>query len=64
MAEVVAAAAWWWRPAWQRRRQLGRSAILAVAAAHLEVRQQQHGVGGDNVVYAGNNFNGHDDNDD
>jgi hypothetical protein len=54
MAEEVAVAAaqrWW--PAWQRRRQLGRSAILAVAAARLEVRRQR-----------GNKCNGHDDDND
>ncbi len=46
-AEVAAAAARQRRPAWRQRRQLGRSAILAVAAAHLEVRWQR-GSGGDN----------------
>ncbi len=46
------AAAQWQRPAWQRRRQLGRSAILAVAAAHLEVRRQRGGGGGNNGVFA------------
>ncbi len=58
----AAAARWRW-PAWQQRQQLGGSAILAIAAARLEVLQQrggdggnQHGVGGGSVAYADNNF--------
>ncbi len=48
---MAAAAAWRQRPAWQRRWQLGRSAILAVAAAHLEMRQQRGGGGSNNGVF-------------
>ena len=48
MAEVAAAVARWWRPAWRRRRQLGRSADLAIAAARLEMRRQHGGGGGNN----------------
>jgi hypothetical protein len=51
-AEVVAAAAWQQRPAWQRRWQLGRSAILAVAAVRLEVRRQRGCGGGNNGALA------------
>ncbi len=40
------------QPAWRQRRQLGGSAILAVAAAHLEVRWQRGGRGGNNAVLA------------
>jgi hypothetical protein len=47
---VAAAAAWQLQPAWQRRRQLGGSAILAVAAARLEVRWQHGGSGNNNVA--------------
>ncbi len=46
-AEVVAAAARQRRPPWRQRRQLGRSAILAVAGARLEMRWQ-HGGGNSN----------------
>ncbi len=46
------AAAWRWRPAWRGRRQLGRSAILAVAAARLKVQRQHDGSSGNNVVLA------------
>jgi hypothetical protein len=70
-AEVVAAAARQWWPAWRQRRQLGKSAVLAVAAVRLEVRQQRGGNGGNNtavgngsMAYADNNCNGHDDNND
>ncbi len=53
MAEVVAAAARWRRPAWRQRRQLGGSAILAVAAARLEMRQQRgDGVGSNGALAA------------
>ncbi len=38
----------WRQPAWGQRRQLGRSAILAVAAAHLEMRRQRGGGSGNN----------------
>jgi hypothetical protein len=51
-AEVVAAAAWQPWSAWQRRRQLGRSAILAVAGAHLEMRRRHGGGGSNNSVLA------------
>ncbi len=44
----MAAGARWRQPAWWRRRQLGRSAILAVAAARLEMRQQRGDGGGNN----------------
>ncbi len=44
---MAAAGAQWRQPAWRRRRQLGRSTILAVAAVRLEMRQQ-HGGGGGN----------------
>jgi hypothetical protein len=37
----------WRLPAWRRRWHLGESAILAVAAVHLEMRWQ-HGGGGSN----------------
>ncbi len=37
---------------WQPRWQLGGSAILAVAAAHLEVRWQHGGGGSINVALA------------
>ncbi len=47
LAEVAVAGAGWWRPAWQRRWKLGRSMILAVAAARLEM-WQHCGVGGGN----------------
>jgi hypothetical protein len=40
------------RPAWQRRRQLSRSAISAVAAACLEVWRQHGGSGDSNVALA------------
>ncbi len=43
------AAAWQRRPAWQQRRQLGRSAILAVAGARLEMRWRR---GGDSWLHA------------
>ncbi len=46
---MVAAAAWQRRPAWRRRRQLGGSAILAVAAAHFEMRWQ---CGGGSMLVA------------
>ena len=42
-AEVVAVAAQQWRPAWRRGRQLGRSVILAVAGARLEMQQRRGG---------------------
>jgi hypothetical protein len=48
----VAAAARWRRPAWQGRRQLCGSKILAVAAAHLEMRRQCDGGGGNNGALA------------
>ncbi len=40
-------------PAWRQRGQLGRSAILAVAAVHLEVQRQCGGGSGNNVALAG-----------
>ncbi len=52
MAEVAVAAARLWRPAWRWSRQLGRSAILAVAAVRLEMRRQRGGGGGNNGVLA------------
>ena len=52
MAKVVAAGAQWWLPAWQGRWQLGGSAILAVAAARLEMRRQRGGGGGNNGALA------------
>ncbi len=51
MVEVAAAAARWQQPAW-RQRQLGRSAILAVAAARLEMWQQCGGGGSNNGALA------------
>jgi hypothetical protein len=48
LAEVVVAGARWLRPAWRQRRQLGRSAILAIAAARLEIRRQRSGGCGNN----------------
>ncbi len=51
MAEVAAAAAWRQWPAWQWRRQLGGSAILAVAAARVEVQQQRGGGDGNNGAW-------------
>jgi hypothetical protein len=45
-------AAHWRRPAWGQRWQLGGSAILAVAAACLEVWRQRGGGGGNNGVFA------------
>ncbi len=53
MAEVAATAAQQQWPAWRWRRQLGRSAMLAVAAACLEVQQQRGGSGGNNTVLVG-----------
>ncbi len=47
MAEVAVGAGWR-RPAWWQRWQLGRSAILAVAAAHSEMQRQRGGGGGNN----------------
>ncbi len=44
-AEVVAAAARQGWPAWRRRQQLGRSAILAVTGARLEMRRRRGGGG-------------------
>ncbi len=52
MAEVAAVAARRRWPALWRRRQLGGSAISAVAAVHLEVRWQHGGGGGNNVALA------------
>ncbi len=52
LAEVVGVAARWRQPAWRRRRQLGRSAILAVAVARLEIRRQRGGGGGNNGALA------------
>ncbi len=49
---MAAAGAWWQWPAWRRRWQLGGSAILAVAAAHLEMRRQRGGGGGNNDALA------------
>ncbi len=49
---MAAVAAWWRWSAWQQRRQLGRSAILAVPGAHLEMRQQRGGGGSNNGVLA------------
>ncbi len=49
---MVAAAARPRRPAWQWRWQLGRSAILAVAAARLEMWQQRGGGSGNNGALA------------
>ncbi len=48
MAEMTAAAAWLRWLAWQWRGQLGGSAILAVAAVHLEMRWQRGGGGSNN----------------
>ncbi len=48
----MAAEAQQWRPAWRQRQQLGRSAILAVAGAHLEMRQWHCGGGSNNSVLA------------
>ncbi len=39
------AGARWRQPAWRQRQQLGRSMILAVASARLEMRQQRGGGG-------------------
>ncbi len=44
-AEVVAVAAQQWRPALRRGRQLGRSVILAVAGARLDMQQRRGGGG-------------------
>ncbi len=52
LAEVAAAAARLRRQAWRWRRQLGGSAILAVAAARLEMRRQRGGGGSNNRVLA------------
>jgi hypothetical protein len=49
---VAAAAARWRRPAWRQRRQLGGSAILAVAAVHLEMRRWRGGGGSNNGALA------------
>ncbi len=49
---MAAAGAQWRQPAWQRRRQLGRSAFLAVAAARLEMRRRCGGGGGNNGALA------------
>ncbi len=51
-AEVVVAAAWQRWPAWQRRRQLDRSAISAVAGTGLEMQQRRGGGGSNNSVLA------------
>ncbi len=48
LAELAVRGAQWQWPAWQRRRKLGRSVILAVAAAHLEMWRQCGGGGGNN----------------
>ncbi len=52
MAEVAVAAAQWQRPAWQQRQQLCGSAILAVAAARLEMGWQRGGGSGNNGALA------------
>ncbi len=48
MAEVAAAGARWRQPAWRQRWKLGRSVILAVAVAHLEMRWHCGGGCGNN----------------
>ena len=48
VAEEAAAGAQWRWPAWWQRQKLGRSVILAVAAAHLEMRWHRGGGGGNN----------------
>ncbi len=48
---MAAAAAQQRRPAWRWRRQLGRSTILAVAGARLEMRRQRAGGGSNNGVF-------------
>ncbi len=52
MVEVAAATARWRQPAWRQRRQPGRCAILAVAAARLEMQRQHGGGGGNNGAFA------------
>ncbi len=49
---MAAAGAQLRRPAWRQRGQLGRSAILAIAAARFEMRQQRGGGGGNNGALA------------
>ncbi len=49
MAAAAARQQW---PAWRRRQQIGGNAILAVAAACLEVRWQRGDDGGNNVALA------------
>jgi hypothetical protein len=49
---VAAVAARQRQPAWQGRWQLGKRAILAVAAARLEVRRQRGDGGSNNGVLA------------
>ncbi len=48
---ATVAARWQW-PAWRWRRQLGQSAISAIAAARSEMRQQHGGGGSNNGVLA------------
>ena len=48
----MAAMAAWQGPAWRQRWQLGGSAILAVAGARLEMRQQRGGGGSNNGMLA------------
>ena len=50
--------------AWQKRDFSGSSSAFESATAAWWQQQQQRGIGGGNVAYADNNFNGHDDNDD
>jgi hypothetical protein len=50
--------------AWRKCNFCGSSKAFGSAVAAWSGRQQQRGIGSGNVVYADNNFNGHDGNND
>ncbi len=51
-AVAVAATAWWRRPAWRRRRQLGRSVTLDAVAVLREAWRQRGGGNGSTAAVA------------
>ncbi len=50
--------------AWQKRNFSGSSSAFGSATAAWRRQWQQRGIGGGSVVYADNNCNGHDDDND
>ncbi len=60
---MAAAAAWWRWPAWPQNFS-GSSSAFGSAVAVWWQRWQQRGIGGGSVVYADDNFNCHNDDDD